>query len=183
MFSIFSVWGVVQPIRLRNFLTPLWRRANPYPGYIERLDQTWQNLIRNSVARNTTKQYSCGQRKFINFCQNLGVSPCPASEVLLMRFVASISNSVRGSTIQNYPSTIRFLHISNGFSNPICEYERLKLIVRALKKRSGKVRQRAPVTVAMLRGIFSNLNFNNYNDLLFWTMICCAFLASLGYQS
>ena len=155
------------------------RSRGPYVGFLQSLDKTWQDLIRNSVASNTSKQYASGQRKFLDFCNLIGAAPCPASEVLLMRYVASISNSVRGSTVQSHLSAIRFLHIANGFPNPMESYERLKLMVRALKKRSGNIRQRAPVTVVMLEGIFRCLNFQLFNDSLLWAMIACAFFGFL----
>ena len=170
---LISVLGV-ERVSAHAFL-PQSRRITSFPGFVQRLDHTWQELIRSSVSLNTNKQYATGQKKFLNFCALLGAAPCPATEILLLRFVASVSDSLRGSTIQNYLSAIRFMHVCNGFDNPLSNFERLRLVVRALKKRSESPRQRSPVSIGMLRKISTCLNFRNYNDTLLWAMIICGF--------
>ena len=136
-------------------------------------------MIRNGVAMSTSKQYASGQITYLSFCQLLQLTPIPASEVVLLRFVAAHAESHSGYTLQNYLSAVRFLHVANGYANPMKGYERLRLVIRALKKRSGAKRRRSPVTLHMLSGIRSNLQMTVLNDALFWAMISCAFFGSL----
>jgi hypothetical protein len=98
--------------------------------------------MRKGVSTNTSRQYATGQRHYLNFCAQLNLPPCPASELSLLRFVASFGDRIRGSTVQNYLSAVRFLHVSNGYPNPLPDCERLKLVVRALKRISGPRRER-----------------------------------------
>ena len=133
----------------------------------------------DGIASNTAKQYSTGQRHYLNFCAQLGVVPCPATELLLLRFVASFNNSVRGNTVQNYLSAIRHLHVMNGVQNPIPEFERLKLVVKSLKKKSGPPRQRSPISISMLKAICATLNLRMYNEVLFWAMTVSGFFGFL----
>ena len=156
---------------------PLIQAGNEHLA--ERLDTIWQQLISEGIANSTRKQYASGQRRFIEFCDLLREQPFPASEVLLLRFVAANASRVRGATIQNYLSAIRFMHIANGFPNPMGEFERLRLVTRALKKRSGTGKLRAPVTVPMLNGFYENLDMRQYNDVLFWVMVCAGFFGFL----
>ena len=142
---------------------------------ISQLDSTWRSLIQGGIAVSTAAQYASGQRKYIRFCNQIGAAPCPASELLVLRFVASCAESLSGFTIQSYLSAIRHLHIINGMDSPIHEFERLRLVVRALKKRSGPKRQRSPVTVGMLLSIKNILVKSSYNDTLFWSMLCTGF--------
>lgn len=133
----------------------------------------------DGIASNTAKQYSTGQRHYLSFCQQVGAAPCPATELLLLRFVASFNKNLRGGTIQNYLSAIRFLHVMNGMENPIPEFERLKLVVKSLKKRSGPSRQRAPITIPMLRAICGTLNLRVHNEVVFWAMTVTGFFGFL----
>ena len=143
------------------------------------LDAIWRSLISQSVGLNTSKQYASGQKLYIAFCASLEASPCPATELLLLRFVAAQSSRVSGYTIQSYLSAIRFLHITNGFDNPITSYDRLRLVIRALKKAAGPKRQRAPITIAILLQIHKQMNCSLYNDILFWAMTCIGFFGFL----
>ena len=147
--------------------------------FVSQLDSMWRSLIQGGIAVSTASQYASGQRKYIAFCNRIGAAPCPASELLLLRFVASCAESLSGFTIQNYLSAIRYLHIINGMDSPIKEFERLRLVVRALKKRSGPKRQRSPVTLEMLLSIQNILVNSSYNDALFWAMLCTGFFGFL----
>lgn len=143
------------------------------------LDRIWISLVNQGLAETTLKQYNSGHKKYLSFCCAIRADPCPASELLLLRFVASQADKVAAGTIQNYLSSVRYLHIIRGYRNPCSDFERLRLLMRALKKRSGKPRQRSPVTPVMLRAIASKLDFNCYNDLLFWCATCLGFFGFL----
>ena len=135
--------------------------------------------MRSGISTNTARQYSTGQNHYIKFCKTLNAFPFPASELLLLRFVASLDPKLRGSTVQNYLSAVRSLHIMNGFPCPFNEYERLKLVVKALKKSSGAPKKRSPVTIGMLREICARLNLRDYNDVLLWAMMLSGFFGFL----
>ena len=143
------------------------------------LDAIWRNLLVEGNAASTMRQYASKQKRFINFCALLGVSVCPVDETVLLRFVAALSSSHCGSTIHNYLSAIRSLHIMNGYPCQFSEFERLKLAVKALKRRSGPQRKRAPVTVRMLADICRILDFKTYEDALLWAMLTMAFFGFL----
>ena len=133
----------------------------------------------SGLAPSTTKQNTAGQRKYNTFCEILDVPSVPASEVTILRFIASQSKQVSAVTIQNYLAAIRSLHIMQGFANPFPVFERVRLVMRALKKRSKPSRQRSPVTPAMLSKISSQLNASSYEDILFWCAICVGFFGFL----
>ena len=144
-------------------------------NYIDLLDKSWQATLRRGIAPNTFKQYSTGQKHYLDFCFKLNIPPLPATEICLLRFVTSIKDNLRGSTIQNYLSAVRFLHIMNGYGNPLPDFERLKLVVKALKRESGPTRQRAPITFPMLKSNCRLLKFTVYEDVLFWAMALVGF--------
>ena len=133
----------------------------------------------SGLANNTMKQYTSGQKRYLEFCRTLRAAPCPATELLLLRFVASISDSLSGYTIQNYLSAVRYLHVANGHINPISNFERLKLVIKALKKRSAPTRKRSPVSVSMLRSIHQVLQTGHFNDTALWAMIAIGFFGFL----
>lgn len=143
------------------------------------LDRVWWDLLNNGLAKSTLTQYSGSQVRFIRFCAVVKEPPCPASEVLLLRFVAANASRVSANTIQSYLSAVRYLHIISGFANPIPEFERLRLVMRALKKLSAPPRKRSPVSIDMLRIIASHLDFSKFNDTMFWAATCVGFFGFL----
>ena len=131
------------------------------------------------LASSTLMQYRSGQAKFFAFCAEMRAPPVPATEVLILRFVASWAGQLTAGTIQSYLSAVRYLHILNGLPNPLEHFERVRLVLRALKKRDGARRERAPVSIEMLSAIRRSLDFACYNNVLFWAATMLAFFGFL----
>ena len=71
-------------------------------------------------------------------------------------------------------------HIENGFANPLSYCLRLERVLRGVKRSQGiSTRQRLPVTLAVLSSIRAGLNFDCYDDILFWAACCTGFFGFL----
>ena len=55
---------------------------------ISRLEGVAADLIANSLAPSTQRTYKVGQSEYLDFCNRLSVPPAPASEAVLILFVA-----------------------------------------------------------------------------------------------
>ena len=152
---------------------------------VSSLDQSWQHLLKNSLANNTQKTYSSAQKRFLKFCEEHDFlhpngSAVPASELTILRFIGSLSGFCQASTIRVYLSAVRSLHIQNGLEDPLVGCLRIPLVLRGLRRlKSSNRPQKIPITPLVLCSIKSQLNLDNYDDSMFWAACCMAFFGFL----
>ena len=137
--------------------------------------------MKDSLALNTQRTYSSAQKRFIRFCEDHGFlrangSPCPASEVTILRFVGHLSDTCKASSVKVYLAAIRSLHIFNGFQDPLVGCLRIPLVVRGLRRKSPvQENRKMPITPSVLCAIKAELDFSKYEDILLWAVCCTAF--------
>ena len=142
----------------------------------------WINL----GTKNTQQTYSSAQKKFISFCESHGFlhssgSPCPASEVTILRFIGSLSSSCQASTVRIYLSAVRSLHVMQGYSDPLFGCRRIPLVIKRLRrlKPDSTRKPKMPITPAILLTIKSYLNLSLHDDLMLCAACCTAFFGLL----
>ena len=127
--------------------------------------------------------YSCAQKKFVNFCVMTGHlslygSPCPASEWTLWLLATYLADSQRHSSIKVFLSVVRSLDVNQGFpeSCPL-----LHRAVRGIKHSQGALlsKPRLPVSSNILCIIYSALDLNSFDDVMFWAACLLAYFAFL----
>lgn len=137
------------------------------------------------LAPSTRKVYASAQRKFVDFCTQLGRvhtngSPCPADEWTLCLFVSSLSNTVQQSSIKVYLSAVRSLHIELGFPDPLVNCLRLQRVVRGVKRCQGSSQyQRLPITDSVMFVIFKSLDMSLPDHCMFWAACSLAYFGFL----
>jgi hypothetical protein len=137
------------------------------------------------IASSTRRTYDSAQRKFLEFCRwsqclHSNGSPLPASEWTLMLFATHLSRTIKAASIKVYLAGIRSLHIENGFPNPLVDCLRLERVLRGIKRSQGvSKRERLPVTFTVLSRLREVLNFECYDDTLFWAACCTGFFGFL----
>ena len=114
-----------------------------------------EELFREGLAPTTRRTYAIGKRRYLRFCESLGLSPTPASEQVLQVFVASLArDGLAHSTVKNYLAAVRHLHLEEGLPDPkMVDMARLQLVVRGVKKQQARAsapRTRLPITVEVL---------------------------------
>lgn len=106
-----------------------------------------QGLISDSLALSSQRAYTSAQATFTHFYSSLGMQVCPASEQVLLLFVANMSQRVCYSTIRSYLSAVRHLHLAKGFQDPLVGTTHLELALKGLRKRKPRSRDaRLPIT-------------------------------------
>lgn len=83
------------------------------------------------LASSNRNCYASGQKRFAEFCTQLGKlgphgSPCPLDEWTLCLFV-------RPATIKVYLSAVRALHIEQSFPDLLVDCFRLQRVARGIK--------------------------------------------------
>ena len=130
---------------------------------------------------NTQRTYSSAQKRFIRFCEDHGFlrangSPCPTSELTILRFVGHLSETCKASSIKVYLAAIRSLHIFHGFQDPLVGCLRIPLVIRGLRRMNPVHENRKmPITPSVLCSIKAELDFSKYDDILLWAVCCTAF--------
>ena len=110
------------------------------------------HLMASGLSKATHLSYSSGQRCFIDFCLQFGLSNpdnsiLPASDVTILRFISYLSLSYQPSTVKSYLSAVRSLHVMLGLDNPFVNNPRIQLVLRGIKRLQGNNRRlRRPIT-------------------------------------
>ena len=129
--------------------------------------------------------YVSGQRKFYNFCLQLGRihqsgPPCPTDEWTLCLFATFPAGTVQHSTIKVYLSAVRSLHIEQGFPDPLVDCLRLQRVLREIKRTQGDTSSLClPVTDDIMVAIFHALDFSLPDHCMFWAACNLAYFGFL----
>ena len=138
----------------------------------------------------TCSSYRSGQKKFFEFCTQLGKihqssSPCPADEWTLCLFVTFLASSVQHSTIKVCLSAVCALHIEQGFSDPLVDCLQLQQVLKGIKRTQGDSSSlRLPITDDIMMVIFRALDLTHPDHCMFWVacnLAYCGFLRSAEF--
>ena len=135
-----------------------------------------------ALAPSTRRTYASAETSYKLFCAKVAQPPFPASEQLLILFVADLAQRVVHSTIRTYLSAVRHRHIVQDFADPLAGTLRLELMLRGVRKykpQSGRVR--LPITPLILhniRGVLDQQPYD-YTHIMFWAACCLGYFAFL----
>ena len=142
------------------------------------LEGVAQELCKASLRVNSQRTYQTAQNQYLQFCRGFGITPLPATEQVLILFVADISSRVCHSTARSYLSAVRHLHISNGYGDPLKGALQLDLVLRGLKRKKPRGQDtRLPITPWILRRIREVLmeKPHDFDNIMLWAACCLAF--------
>ena len=143
------------------------------------LDAAATSLVYSGLRYNTNRTYSSAQKTFFSFCHQFNLCPAPASEKLLLWFIAYMN--VRGlscASLKVYLSAIRSWHVMNGMQIPPINAPRVKLALKAIFEAQPPVSQKAPITYDILSKLMSIMG-NSYDDLVWKAVLTMAFYGAL----
>ena len=143
-----------------------------------------QQLAAAGIAPSTGRVYKTGQDRFIKFCEEAGLSAFPASEKVLMLFIAYLhTQKISHGTIKSYLVAVRYGHIFRGLGDPrIHEMPQLEYILKGVKKSSPQcTRTRLPITPEILmdlKKVWQRAD-NRQDAKLLWAAACLCFFGFL----
>jgi hypothetical protein len=145
-----------------------------------------ERLAVSSVAGTTFKKYAGCWDRYSDVVVNVfGSTIGPmlegrdvrAEENLLLDllvYYVDVKNYA-ASTIAGYLSAVRWVHVANGFEDPMQNKPRLTLARRAVKRLKGEVKGKLPVSPDMLRKIKETLDFGQAKDVMLWGGLMLAY--------
>jgi hypothetical protein len=132
---------------------------------------------RNALAKNTKVTYKCQLNAYFRFCIYFDRVPMPACQATLCAYLA---RSLNPSSIPGYVNIVRILHVQAGYPNPLQDNWELKMIRRGIARKFGRPPvQKLPVTLEILRSLFSVLDFKQPGEISFWCACLVAFFGLL----
>ena len=149
---------------------------------ISRLEAIATELCSASLAPSSAKTYKSAQKIYTEFCLSCGRTPIPASEQLLILFVAHLADRVCYATARTYLTAVRHMHVSQGYGDPLKGCLQLDLVLKGLKRKRPRTEDsRLPITPLILLQIKSVLDKDpyKYDNILFWAACCLGFFAFL----
>ena len=138
-----------------------------------------------SLASNSRKTYSSGEKQYLNFCMELQIQPnqtLPANEKLLIYFATYMARFVKADTIKVYLAAIRYLHIINGHNLNLQSFLRLQYVIKGIKCSQGGGGgkwTRLPITLTHLRLFQLLLSKQTFDNTMLWAALTLAFFGFL----
>ena len=134
------------------------------------------SLIRGQVyAPSTSKTYATYLTCYRKFCTMSNINIVPISQKHLARYVAFLTYKLKYTSIINYLTVVRLVHLEAGLDNPVSTYY-MKTIQKGTRRLLGDTASpKLPVTPDILLGIRSFLDFTTSFDTAFWAACLVAF--------
>jgi hypothetical protein len=144
---------------------------------VDRLEAQVKQFLQRGIAPSTEKAYLSAQRGFVAFCQQLNLTPLPASEDTLILYVTDRAQTCAHTTIRAYLAGVRHMHIVNGFANPLEGRLRLNLVLKGIRREKPlKSHPRLSVTPLILGIIRGTLEQTpRYQSSMLWAACCLGF--------
>ena len=134
------------------------------------------------IASSTARSYRSAQNRYTDFCRKLGLTPVPATEQVLILFVAELAQSVAHATIRSYLSAVRNLHITKGWPDPLVGTLRLELVLKGVKRvKASPAKIKLPITPLILYRIREGIRQQGDDEdgFMLWAACCLGFFGFL----
>ena len=152
---------------------------------IGQLERSVSRLFGAGLAPSTLRAYQSEYSRYQRFCERAGITPIPTTEQTLCLFVAFLAEEgIAHSTVKDYLSAVRHVHIRHGLGNPFAvSLPRLELVLRGVKRSTAGPRrqQRLPITLEVLsrlRDVWAP-RANERGIVMLWAACCLAFFGFL----
>jgi hypothetical protein len=116
----------------------------------------------------------------LRFCIFYGRPHLPTDQLTLKGYVAFLASSLNPSSIGGYLNVIRIIHLNAGLANPLIDNWEIAMVKRGVSRQLGRPPvQKLPITVEILRDMFSLLDLKKVRDMSFWAAALVCFFGLL----
>ena len=125
------------------------------------LDRDVTLLRSQTFAESTSRTYRSQLLIYLQFCSAMDIEPVPTSLANLERYIAFLASRLCFSSVRQYLNAVHLIHLEAGLPNPLINNWYFTSIMKGLKCHKGdSTKQKLPISVNILRGILSVLDFN-----------------------
>ena len=140
------------------------------------LDRDVTLLRSQTFAESTSRTYRSQLLIYLQFCSAMDIEPVPISLANLGRYIAFLASRLCFSSVRQYLNAVRLIHLEAGLPNPLMNNWYFTSIMKGLKRHKGdSTKQKLPISVNILWGILSVLDFNQPFDISFWAACLVGF--------
>lgn len=141
------------------------------------LDDQVSLLRANALAPSTRRTYHTYLDTYLKFCCDHSIKPIPISYINLGRYIAFLSMRLQFSSIRNYLSVVRLLHLEVGLTNPVDNFHISRVLKGARRLLGDSSCQKLPITPIILMQILPQLDIKSPRDICFWAACLVAFFS------
>lgn len=124
----------------------------------DELDVRARSFARHSRAQNTWHAYGSDWTAFVTWCEARGEQTLPAAPATVVRYVTSLAERYKVSTIQRRLAAISAAHELAGHPSP-ARHEDLRLVMKGIRREKGVApQQKAPVMTHDLRRMIATVD-------------------------
>jgi len=137
----------------------------------------------HALAQGTYSNLSTHFKSFFMFCHHFHLTALPVSLNTLCLYIQFLSRSLAPTSIRNYVSGVKHLHIVLGYEFPYSGHLLLKLVFRGIERLNPHVPNRAPpVSPSHLVKLASVVDWSSLHEVTVYTVALFLFmtLARLG---
>ena len=136
--------------------------------------------VSSGYRLSTSRTYNSAQNAYLQFCGTHGITPLPATEQTLLRFILFKTPNVSCQLLHIfvYLAAIRASHILQGFDCPPVNSPRVKLALKGIQAHAPPPKTKTPLTFNILVDIIKILPCD-HDTLATWACITLAFFACL----
>ena len=139
---------------------------------------------RSAFSESTKASYRSHRNAYLRFCLYFSLVPVPASQITLKTYVAFLARSIKSSGINGYLNIVRIMHLEAGLENPLCSNFELNMVKRGVSRQLGSpVKQMLPLSVTILRDLYSCYDMCETADVCFWAALILGFFGMLRKSS
>ena len=121
---------------------------------------------------------------YIDFCTAYQLPPVPATPVNICRYITFLCRTKAFSTIQQYLSIIRLLHLELGLPHPYQGNHQISSLMKAVKRVKGNSQAyKLSLSLHQIKKLCSHLDLSKRPDAQTWCIIACCFYGLLRIGS
>ena len=107
-------------------------------------------LAAAAITPSSRRTYSASEAKF---CTRYNCAALPGTDIVLSYYAASLTRSLRPSSVRTYMSAIRNLHMELGLDYPSGPACLLSRVMKGVGRSTGGTRTRLPITTLVWRSL------------------------------
>jgi hypothetical protein len=138
--------------------------------HLGHLNHELGKILDASIATSTRNTYNVGVRSFELFCKQMGFTPFPPVEDVLMLFVTSAYKRIGFKTMKVYLAGIQYTSSIQGWTTRLSRMQRLYYTLRGIRRLQGNTFSRpprAPFTLKLLEQLHTFLRHSfSYPDFV-----------------
>lgn len=145
---------------------------------ISGLELKSQQMIVSGYRCSTQRTYNSVQNSYIKFCHDCGLIAVPADERTILLYLAHLSSTVSGHSVNVYLAAVKSLHVLHGIPEPPVDTPRVKLAIRSMILKSKPPNRKLPITYDVMCQLYM-LKTSCFDSSMFWAAMTLAFFGCL----